>query len=65
MARNILRLPVVLSRVGASRSSVYLWISEGHFPPPIPLGERSVGWIEDEIEAWIEDRIQASRKKNQ
>jgi hypothetical protein len=26
------------------------------FPRPIALGPRSVGWIEEEVDAWIEAR---------
>ena len=29
---QILRLPAVLARVGVSRSTLYLWVSEGRFP---------------------------------
>jgi prophage regulatory protein len=37
-------------------------MSDGRFPKPIPLGERSVGWIESEIIAWQKARI-AERDK--
>ena len=58
---TILRLPEVKARTGLSRSTIYLRIAEGKFPPPINLGERSVGWVESEIDAWIATRIEASR----
>ena len=51
---QVLRLPAVLSRIGVSRSTLYLWCSEGRFPASIPLGERSIGWLESEVTAWIE-----------
>ena len=58
---TILRLPEVKARTGLSRSTIYLRIAEGKFPPPINLGERSVGWVEAEIDAWIAKRIEISR----
>ena len=61
MSNIILRLPQVKARVGLSRSSIYLAVSQGTFPKPVKLGARAVGWLEDEIEAWLHDRIQGSR----
>ena len=53
----ILRLIRVTNRTGLSRSSIYNFISEGKFPRPIPLGERSVGWLEHEVDEWLQSRI--------
>ena len=61
MANIILRLPAVKSRTGLSRSTIYLRISKGEFPPPISLGGRAVGWLEDDIESWFQDRIADSK----
>ena len=60
---TILRLPEVKARTGLSRSTIYLRVAEGKFPPPINLGERSVGWLESEIDAWIAKRIELSRRQ--
>jgi prophage regulatory protein len=61
MATAILRLPTVKARTGLSRSTIYLRIAEGHFPKPISLGSRAVGWIETEVNAWLNQQIEASR----
>ena len=58
----ILRLPQVKTRVGLSRSSIYLAISQGKFPKPVRLGARSVGWLEAEVEAWLSAQIARSRE---
>jgi prophage regulatory protein len=60
----ILRLPVVRTRTGLSKSSIYSLISSGQFPQPISLGARAVGWLQDEVEAWLVQRIQASRSRS-
>ena len=64
MAISILRLPVVKSRTGLSRSSIYARVAEGNFPRPIALGGRAVGWIESEVQQWIEERIAQSRSRS-
>ena len=62
MADSILRLPAVKTRVGLSRSAIYLAVSRAEFPRPVQLGARAVGWLESEIEEWIRERVKHSRK---
>lgn len=62
MVTKILRLPEVRNRTGLSRSTIYLKISKGIFPPPISLGDRAVGWIEAEIAEWLTNSIESSRQ---
>lgn len=59
----ILRRQQVQARTGLSRSSIYAGISTGNFPAPVQLGEKSVGWVESEIDNWIAERIAARNKK--
>lgn len=61
MSKTIIRLPAVKARTGLSRSTLYLKIQQGTFPKNISLGERSTGWLENEVQEWIESRITASR----
>ena len=63
MAHSVLRLPAVIARTGLSRSSVYKLLAEGRFPQPVSLGERSVGWVEAEIEDWLAARLAARSTK--
>ncbi|MXW11031.1 MAG: AlpA family transcriptional regulator [Gammaproteobacteria bacterium] len=56
---RFVRLREVMARTGLSRSTIYVMMAEGRFPKPVPLGERSVGWIESELEEWLRDRIAA------
>lgn len=53
---KILRLPEVKNLVGLGKSSVYAMVASGSFPKPIPLGIRSVGWLETEVIEWISQR---------
>jgi len=63
MRHNLIKLPNVIQRTGLSRSSIYLKISKGEFPKQINLSERSIGFIESEIDNWIDERIKASRQE--
>lgn len=58
---SMLRLNDVRARTGLSRSTIYLRISLGNFPKPIPLGGRAVGWLEHEVQQWLKDRVEACR----
>jgi prophage regulatory protein len=61
MAR-FLRLPEVEDRSGLARSTIYLRISQGRFPKPVPLGsDYVVGWLESEVEEWIANTLRAAR----
>lgn len=55
---RIIRINDVISTTGLGRSTIYKYIESGEFPKPIPLGERAVGWIEEEVLEWIESKIQ-------
>jgi prophage regulatory protein len=63
MTMHILRLPEVVNLTGLSRSTIYLYISQGTFPKQISLGDRAVGWVQNEIYNWIDQRVQESRKE--
>lgn len=54
---RILRKPEVLKRTGISMSSLYNKVTDGTFPPPIPLGERAVGFVSSEVDAFIDYMI--------
>ena len=61
MAERIIRVRDVVERIGVSRSTLYQWVSEGRFPPSIPLGARAVGWREADVDEWIVSRARRAR----
>lgn len=61
MSHIVLRLPQVINKTGLSRSSIYLRISKGEFPQSVSLGDRAVGWLENEIDEWIGNKIEQGR----
>lgn len=60
-APSILRRAQVQARTGLSRSTIYQYIHDGHFPAPLQLGPRAVGWLESEVSAWIAGRTSSAR----
>lgn len=60
MSEKVLRLPMVLEKIGVCRSTIYAWVSKGAFPSPIQLGERSVGWKETDVDFWLKQRSYSS-----
>jgi len=60
-ADRILKRKRVEERTGLPRSSIYAAMAASTFPTQIKLTEKSVGWLESEVNAWIEGRIALSR----
>ena len=51
---RIERKPEVLDRTGMSHATLYRRISDGLFPPGVPLGNNSsVGWLAHEVDAML------------
>ena len=53
---RLMDLPEVKKRTRLSRSTIYNYVSAGHFPRPRKLGLRRVAWLESDVDAWIEQR---------
>jgi prophage regulatory protein len=53
-SNKIIRLPATIAKTGLSRSTIYSFEKLNKFPKKIKLGERSMGWLESEIDTWIE-----------
>ncbi|WP_226550773.1 helix-turn-helix transcriptional regulator [Celeribacter naphthalenivorans] len=56
MESRVLRRPEVEHMVGLSRSTIYAMMAEGHFPKPVRLGRRAVGWREADLRRWLASR---------
>jgi prophage regulatory protein len=57
---TILRLPDVVKKTGRSARAIYLAMARSEFPRQVPLGARSVGWLESEVDRWI---LEQARKR--
>lgn len=65
MAQQFLRIQEVQARTGLARATIYLRISQGKFPSPVPLGSpHAVGWLDSEIDQWISEQVRAARPES-
>jgi len=55
--RNFLRIPKVAKKTGLPKSTIYQYVTEGRFPPPVKVSPRVAVWLESEIDAWMIDRV--------
>ena len=62
--KSLIKLPVVISVTGKSRSSIYDDIKSGRFPKPLKIGKRSVAWKYSDIELWINSLESSQRGAN-
>jgi prophage regulatory protein len=62
--RTFIRNKRVREMTGLPNSSLYDLIVRGEFPKPVPLSDRRVAWLLDEIDAWIEARIAERDQKS-
>ena len=61
--RTFIRFKRVREKTGLPLSSLYDLMARGEFPKPVPLSERRVAWLLDEVDAWIEQRIAERNQK--
>ena len=64
MPMKILKLNDVKKLTTFSVSTIYRLASEGRFPKPIKLAERSSGWIEQEILDYLDGCIELRDQLN-
>lgn len=54
---RVLRLPDVIEKAGITKPTVYRLMREGVFPKNFLIGQRAVGWSEQEIDAYLAERM--------
>ncbi|RZQ02769.1 AlpA family transcriptional regulator [Vibrio vulnificus] len=60
---KVIRLKEVMALTGLSKSSIYRFSESNDFPKSVPLGARSVGWIESEVNQWLERKISSREQE--
>lgn len=48
----LVRLTDLCEQLAVSRGTIYRWLSEGKFPPPVRIGNRAVRWRVADVEVW-------------
>ena len=57
---RLLRWRQVAAQTGLCRASIYQLMQRGEFPQSIPIGSKSVAWIESQVIEWNEQQIAAA-----
>lgn len=57
---RLIRLPVVMRKVGLKRTAIYERMRRGCFPKSRSLGRRRTFWLETEVDEWIRSVIDAA-----
>jgi len=58
----MLRRPDVELKTGLKRSTIYEHMANNKFPRPVKIGNKTVCWLEQDIDQWIEEQIRKNRR---
>ena len=56
---RILRLDQVIEATGLGKTKIYQLQAVGQFPMRVQITARTVGWVEEEVQAWLSSRVAA------
>lgn len=62
-AKGFIRLQDVLKRIPVGKSTIWNWVQEGKFPPPVKLSDRVTAWPVAAIEQWEAEKLTAANDK--
>ncbi len=48
----------VVEETSLSRRTIYRYIKQGLFPPPVQLGPNRVAWPSEAVESWKLEKVQ-------
>lgn len=63
LGNRLLRRKEVEQKTGKSRSAIYDGIRQGTFPAPVPIGGKSVAWLEEEVDSWIANCLEERKRQ--
>ena len=55
---RFLRMSEVEQIVGLNKRTIQRMVKEESFPAPVRLHERSIGFVESEVDAWMDNKIE-------
>lgn len=61
--KNIKARPASLGLIGVSDKTIWQWVKNGTFPPPIKLSSNITVWRLSEVKAWMEGTNKINKKE--
>lgn len=58
--RDLLRMSAVVKHTCLSRSTIYRLMATRHFPIPVKLAGRAVGWRKSDVDRWSQSLSHAA-----
>jgi prophage regulatory protein len=62
---RVLRQKQVCEMLGISGSTLWQWVRDGKFPPPIELGPNTKAWLGEEIDRHLLARAKERNRKRE
>ena len=62
-AQGFIRLRDVLKHVPVGKSTIWNWVRQGKFPPPVKLSDRVTAWSVAAVEQWVSERLTPANDK--
>ena len=53
--------PPIPPLIPIKKSSLYAWVKEKNFPPPIKIGKRVTVWRSEDVEQWMREQIERNQ----
>ncbi len=60
MAKRLIRLNEVETKIGFKKSKIWQMIKDGEFPAPIRISTTKVAWLESDVDAWIDKMVEGA-----
>ena len=62
--KRLMRLSDVVDYIGFGKTFIYDEIAAGRFPKNIPITEKSVRWLREDVDDWINKQVSRHRQKD-
>ena len=53
--------PPIPPLIPIKKSSLWAWVKEKSFPPPIKIGKRVTVWRSEDVEQWMREQIERNQ----
>lgn len=51
---QIISIKAMCKNLNKGRSTLFVWVRDGKFPPPLRVGKKSLGWSQKQYQQWLE-----------